>query len=145
MGIIKIHSSEDSANFLYRDGVPPECLSKLYWFSLIRWLGLMIFVGILMFGISLRQFALFWPVFWSALMVWIIGNYFRKRRLEDAVLKNIPLGWHLIYRFHLNEGRYAPELVPGHEFKDILQRTSSWHRFNTIQIAGVEKRRMEKQ
>lgn len=143
MGELEIHSQHSNADFCYHDDVPPQCLKKLYWHDFVVWLGLMAFLAILMFGAPLRQYIYFWKVFLSALISWIVINYFRKRLLEEEVLRSVPSDWHLIYRFYLNEHRYAPELVPGHEFKDILQRTVSWHRFNTVRIAGAEKRRLK--
>ena len=124
----------DEKLYQYNAGSPPERLKRLYYLNAVVALSTMVVAAVTFLtvvasigGGSSEMTMLLWVVAGEVLLAFAIEALMRGR-LETAIVKELPEGWHLIYRWRvIGRGTYIPEVVFENEFKALFGKPVPWY------------------
>jgi hypothetical protein len=125
----------------YQNWQVPQRLKKLYWHD-PRTLAIWIASIFLIFLPSYWLIEKFSLNIWILLTPYLLGTFLFLRRahrqygiLEADVIRDLPSGWHLIYRYHWIERRFRPELVFETDFARLFSKPKRWYRFSHVRMS----------
>jgi hypothetical protein len=124
----------DEEIYQYSAGSPPERLKRLYYLNAVVALSTMVVAAVTLLTVVVsigggtgEMKILAWVVAAEVLLAFAVEALMR-RRLEEAVLKELPAGWHLIYRWRvIGRGTYIPEVVFENEFRALFGKPVPWY------------------
>jgi hypothetical protein len=134
-------------DYLYRWRHVPRRLRKIYWIGPVVMLCAMLSVPLLLlpgFWLAEKFHLSSWimpAIYGSVLSYFLYLAWKRRNQIEDEVVRNLPKGWHLIYRYHFFERRMRPEIVSNREFNSLFVKPRAWFRFTNVLLSrnDIEK------
>jgi len=135
--------------YLYVSGAPPDCLEKLYYLPTVVPVSILVvsivsflLMVILMGGTGDMMAAWCGVAIAEATLIFAASTVI-KRKLEDAVTRNLPKNLHLIYRFSTTtyyKGAYQPEIIGREEFKSLFYSDANPESWTPAKMCYTDKK-----